>query len=228
MIEILYPAWNRLEFTRKSFETMLANTNWECVSRLVVYDDGSSDGTREYLAEQVRSAPVNTVLITTNGIGPVAIMIDYLRSLKQNDIVFAKIDNDVVLPPGWVEAGLQVLHDDASVDLIGIEALRPLGKGPYTYSPAEYIGGIGFMRSRAFRGCVPTPNGRFGFTKWQSSHEDVKKGWIDPALSVCLLNLMPFEPWSSLSREYIRKGWQRDWPGPLPAEHKALWEWWAP
>jgi Glycosyl transferase family 2 len=227
MIEILYLAWNRREFTVKSFETMLANTDWAKVDRLVVYDDGSTDGTCEYLSEQVKSAPTEAVMITTAGIGPVAIMIDYLRRLKETDVVFAKIDNDVMLPPGWLENGLQVLHDDPTIDLIGIEALRPLGKGPYGFCPDEHIGGIGFMRSRAFQGCAPTPQGRFGFTKWQTSHDHIRKGWIDPAIPVCLLNLMPFEPWLSLSKDYIAKGWQRDWPGPLPASHKALWEWWA-
>jgi glycosyltransferase involved in cell wall biosynthesis len=227
MTDILYPAWNRREFTVKSFETLLANTDWNLVDHLFLYDDGSTDGTLEYLVSQVDAAPVETQLITTSGIGPVGIMVDYLRRASEEDRVFAKIDNDLMLPPNWLEDCLQVMRNDASIDLLGIEALRPIGAGPHGFYPAEHIGGIGLMRTRAFARCAPTPNGRFGFTKWQTSHDDVKKGWIDPAIRVCLLNLMPFEPWISLSREYIAKGWQRDWPEPLPETHKKLWEWWA-
>lgn len=46
-VDLFYPAWNRLEFTRETFGALLANTEWPLVRELVVYDDGSSDGTRE-------------------------------------------------------------------------------------------------------------------------------------------------------------------------------------
>jgi hypothetical protein len=225
MTELLYLAFNRLEFTRKSFSTMLANTDWKRVDRLTVYDDGSTDGTREYLAEQVKVAPVESTLRATEKLGPVGIMVHYLTQDEQ-DGIFVKVDNDVMLPPNWLDEGLRVMLDP-TIDLLGIEAIRPAGPGPRGFSPAEHIGGIGFMRHRAFRGCLPTPRGRFGFTKWQSAHDHVKKGWIDPAMPVCLLNLVPFEPWLSLSRQYIANGWQRDWPGPLPESSKVQWEWWA-
>jgi len=227
MTDLLYLAFNRLEFTRRSFSTMLANTDWSKIDRLLVYDDGSSDGTREYLAEQVARAPVESSLRATQKLGPVGIMVDYL-SRTEEDGLFVKIDNDVMLPPGWLGRGLEVMASDPTIDLLGIEAIRPLGPGPHRFLPAVHIGGIGFMRIRAFEGCAPTPRGRYGFTKWQTSHDRVKKGWIDPAIPVCLLNLMPFEPWLSLSREYVLNGWQRDWPPPMPPECKAHWDWWAP
>lgn len=225
MTEILYLAWNRLEFTRKSFETMIANTDWTKIDRLVVYDDGSTDGTREYLEAEVKNSPVAGEMLFTRGIGPVGIMVDHIGRSRQ-DGVFIKLDNDVMLPPGWLAEGLGILRQQPSIDLLGIEAIRPLGPGPRRFFEAEHIGGIGFMRRRAFDRCVPTAAGRFGFTKWQTAHDDIRKGWIDPSIPVCLLNLIPFEPWISLSREYIRKGLQRDWPGPYSEECRALWEWW--
>lgn len=226
MIDILYLAWNRLEFTRKSFETMLANTEWhKGVDRLFVYDDGSEDGTCEYLEEAVRRSPVKAKLIKTARIGPVGVMIDYICHTNI-DGIFVKIDNDVMLPPGWFSDGLSVMLSDPTIDLLGIEAIRPLGPAPRSFYPDEHIGGVGFMRTRTFEGCVPAPRGRYGFTKWQNVHTKVRKGWIDPALPVCLLNLVPFEPWASLSRQYVAKGWQRDWPPPMPANFNVYWDWW--
>src|SRR5215510_6826063 len=59
VIEILYCAWNRLEFTRATFELLRRNTDWKRISRLVVYDDGSRDGTAEFLDEAITAVPVD-------------------------------------------------------------------------------------------------------------------------------------------------------------------------
>jgi cellulose synthase/poly-beta-1,6-N-acetylglucosamine synthase-like glycosyltransferase len=226
MNDLLYLAFNRLEFTRKSFETMLANTHWSAFDRLVIYDDGSTDGTREYLEDQAKKiTAVETKLVVTQRQGPVGIMVDYLSHADQ-DGLFAKIDNDVMVPPGWFPESYALMKRDPMIDLLGIEAMYAIGSGPREFMPAEYIGGIGLMRRRAFAKCLPTPRGRFGFTAWQQDHPRVVKGWIKPALPICLLNLVPFEPWRSLSLEYIAKGWQRDWPGFMPAEFNAYWDWW--
>lgn len=237
MTEILYLAWNRLEFTRKSYETMLANTDWSRVDRLVVYDDGSTDGTAEYLREQVSLAPIPTRYSWSRNLGPVGIMRHYL--VDDDPGLFIKIDNDVMLPPGWLPECLQVMQDHPELDLLGIEAIRPVGVGPRSFRATDHIGGIGLMRYGAFECCLPTPadqGSRYGFTEWQWRHDgsasggfhaNVKKGWLDPALPVGLLNLVPVEPWRSLSLEYIRKGWQRDWPAPWEADDARRWEWFA-
>ena len=57
-VDILYCAWNRLEFTKVTFELLRRNTEWRHVEKLVVYDDGSEDGTREYLMEAGAEVPV--------------------------------------------------------------------------------------------------------------------------------------------------------------------------
>lgn len=230
MIDLLYLAYNRLEFTRKSFDTMLANTSWTNVDRLLIYDDGSTDGTREFLEQQAAvfrfsPRPGAVQFIKTEGLGPVGVMNHYLATANY-DGTFAKIDNDVMLPPRWLEESLALLGDP-SIDLLGIEAVYPTGAGRRQIEDAAHIGGIGLMRLRAFSHCVPKAQGRMGFTAWQLAHPELKKGWINPSLAVCLLNLLPFEPWKSLSTEYVKNKWQRDWPGPYVPESKSLWEWWA-
>lgn len=224
MTDLLYLAFNRLEFTRKSYETMLANTDWSRIDRLFIYDDGSTDGTREYLKQQLARAPVKAALYQSDRLGPVEIMNTHLR-LNDDDGIFIKIDNDVMLPPGWLAECLEVMRDP-TIDLLGIEAICSIGPGPRVPRETTYIGGIGLMRHRAFRCGLPLARGRFGFTAWQDAHHEIKKAWLDPALPVCLLNLIPFEPWRSLSLEYIRKGWQRDWPPFLPENETKFWEWW--
>ena len=51
-VSLLFPAFNRLEFTKQSWAALMANTDWSLVSEFHVYDDGSTDGTREWLAHE--------------------------------------------------------------------------------------------------------------------------------------------------------------------------------
>jgi hypothetical protein len=225
MIDILYLAHNRLEFTKASLAVLIENTNWQHVDKLIIYDDSSSDGTSEYLQKYV--FPIKTDLRFGIFGSPVSIMNDYLCNLDSHDHrVFAKIDSDTMVPTRWLDTCLSVMSRNPDLDLLGIEAFNQVitGNGERGYTQARYIGGIGMMRAGAFV-TLPRPSGRFGFTAWQENTPRVKKGWIDPSLPVFLLDRLPREPWRSLALEYVAKGWAREW-GPYSENDKALWSWW--
>ncbi len=217
MIDLIYLTYNRLEFTQKSLATLAANTNWDLVRNMWIYDDASRDGTLEF----VRSFDLPKRIISAKLRSPVAVMNDFLTS-KAPAPLFAKIDNDVMVPPGWLDVCLGLMGD---LDLLGIEAMYPVSPdAPRQAVAADFIGGIGLMRTAAFQ-TLPEAYGRFGFTAWQDQHPEVRKAWINPSLPVCLLDRMTSEPWRSLSQGYVAKGWQRPW-APYGAESAALWKWW--
>ncbi len=231
MIDLLYLAHNRLEFTKASVAALVANTDWSQVRRVHVYDDDSTDGTREFLEEA--KWPVYRVLCCGKPGGPVAIMNHFLTQEPRD--VFAKIDNDTMVPPGWLNECLTVMEQNPTVDLLGIEPMYPVeaigsrgeGIGIRRYAEISgYIGGIGLMRGRAFEASLPRPDGRMGFTAWQDRTPSVVKAWINPAIPVFLLDRMPMEPWKSLSAEYVAEKWQREWPTYDPAG-SALWSWFS-
>lgn len=224
MIDIIYPTFNRLEFTKESMKAMLANTDWAQVRKIVIYDDGSTDGTREYL--KAVKYPVKAEFVFSKLGGPVAITNHYLKSKPAE--LFAKIDNDTMLPPYWLSECLKVMGAHKKLDLLGIESFYPIvdGQAVRSYVLAKHIGGIGIMRSRCFMS-FPQANGRFGFTEWQHGNDRVRRGWINPSLPVFLLDRLHFEPWSKLSLEYVIKGWQRKW-APYDDSRSALWQWWKP
>ncbi len=240
MIDILFLSHNRLEFTKLCFENLIKNTNWSEVARLVIYDDESTDGTREYL-ERLAGAPSrNTVSgnveLRTGAFGsPVAIMNNYLR--RDPAKMFAKIDSDTMVPPMWLDECLRVMDMHPRVDLLGIEAFRPVKPGTVdgrSVDSAAFIGGIGLMRSRAFRYSMPNPDGKhFGFTSWQEKDTEMEKAWLNPALPVFLLDWIPREPFRTLTAEYVKRGWNRDWSTifpeqcPYPEERKDLWDWYC-
>ncbi len=66
----MYLAWNRREFTEVSFPMLLANTDWEHVRQLHVYDDGSTDGTKEFLYEAIHECPVEYHMHDRDHTGP--------------------------------------------------------------------------------------------------------------------------------------------------------------
>lgn len=227
MIDILFLAHNRLEYTRESLKTLIRNTDWDIVRKFVIYDDASTDGTREFLASM--QCPKREFRAGAFG-GPVDVMNDYLSRDYFAGMV-AKVDNDTMVPPGWL--GQLCKGMAFELDLLGMEAFNPVDARPVArgYTPANFIGGIGLMRHRAFQYSVPRPGGRFGFTAWQEharkeNDEKVKAGWLNPSIPVFLLDHLPMEPWRSLGAEYVRRKWQREWP-PYHKEQASLWSWWG-
>jgi len=249
--DVLYIAWNRLEFTRFSFAMLLENTDWTMVERLVVCDDGSTDGTAEILEEMIAEfgdadeRPAAIEFWQRSYGGPVAFMNEYVESSKADR--FAKIDNDIVVPAGWLEALSDVMDANPHVEILGMEAGR-MGvprrdgqewDGVYRPEPARWIGGVGLIQTRTL-GERPkmNPNGRFGWTEWQREYLCPNRiAWISPDLALCELSRIPFEPWFSLSNEYRAvevKDWkrpdnlERDWPRYHERWCEFYWGWWRP
>jgi len=225
--EILYLAYNRLAYTQASFRLLRENTNWRRVSRLIVYDDGSTDGTAEWLEEAGMQVPVPVFEFRPIHFGaPAATRNDY-ASTSEADIV-VKIDNDIAVPPLWLEAMLSVMKRSPQLELLGMDGGRHGVADPYVppsrchWEDASHIGGVGAIRLSALhRRPAVMARGRFGWTEWQHRHEPVR-GWITPGLAVAQLDLIPEQTWETLAADYVAKGWARYW-----TPYSALHPWWA-
>jgi len=236
-VEILYTAWNRRAFTEVTFELLKRNTDWARVSRLVIYDDGSEDGTLQYLHEQraanIAEPWVDELEVREGGWRSLGATMNDFVSLSEAEL-FVKIDNDIAMPPGWLPRILSAWMRNREYELIGMEAAWNgaykglLARQKYSVLPARHIGGVGLMRVKAFewRRAIPLSlgkNGRAGFTIWQHRYHP-KAGWLKPDLPNVQLDKIPEEPWASLSAEYVEKGWTRPWDPYLP-DMKGWWEW---
>lgn len=237
MVDLLYLAKNRLEFTRESFSMLVANTDWDLVQEFHVFDDGSTDGTVEYLNDvcsSQRSVDVN--LTRTDHNSPVLSFNTFVRETSSEFVV--KIDNDCGLPKHWLSICLQIFEASPELQCLGIEPFYEVDNDMLivrTWEPARYTGGIGVFRRETFeRRRLPTPrNVYFGFGDWQEAN-GITCGWIRPSLPVFLLDHLPFEPWRSLSKLYREKGWQRlswgEYERPSRRTNQdhgpELWSWW--
>ena len=231
-IDILYLAKGRLEFTQHTLEMLIKNTNWDLVNKLVVYDDGSSKPDQTWLHRATTKLKVKNEFRLTNFGSPVAVMNHFLD--RRETDVFAKVDNDIVLPPGWLEAMTSVMESHPTLDLLGMEAGmsgRPEDgwNGVYGVNlDCSHIGGVGLIRGASIRRFSrPVPNGRFGWTENQHANA-YQKAWIKPDLQMCEMDKLPFEPWMSITEAYRNEpGLQRDWPNYPGDMADYYWKWWT-
>ena len=256
MIDILFLAHKRPEFTRASLKALLENTDLSLHgvdgetsstdNRLWMMTDGDLETFGEY-----QDHPLLAGISARRHGGPVAclngMMLDDGGVWCHPEAEFlCKIDNDTIVPPGWLPACLDLMRRYPNVDLLGIEPWTPDEKlfrrwrhpfepGEQLWSltprPVSHIGGIGLFRRSAFeRFGRPAPNSkdrRYGFTEWQWQHPGMVKAFIDPPLPVFLLDHLPFEPWVSLSAKYEAEGIQRPHGWTYELKHRALWEWFS-
>lgn len=234
---MLYCAWNRLEFTKPSFQSLIDNTDWDLVRILYIHDDASKDGTARYLQDAQAAVPEN-VSVRYESMklgGPVAVTnrhLDLFAATADRDDVgaFVKIDNDVIVSPGWLNELVRVSTINPGIDFLGIQPrFGPPVPGhcdDRRVEEARHIGGVGLMRYRAFEVCRPTPNGRYGFTEFQCRHPENRKGWITPDLPCFCLDLIDLEPYASFAVSHIAKGWARPWSKYVDGG-RSYYAWWA-
>jgi O-methyltransferase len=224
-VDLFYLTSNRLEFTRETFSALLENTDWKLVRELVVNDNSSVDGTREWTRRAIKDCPAPVRWIEADYSSPVAAMLNFIRSASAP--ILAKVDNDAMMPPSWLRQSLEVMNRYPELQLLSTEALNPHSDDVQAvrgYTPSEFVSGLGLYRRQAFARSQPTPMGKyFGLEEWQMAQPKLVRGWINPGLCVFLLDRLPFEPWLTYSKRYIEKGWQRDCYRYDPAS--TLWKW---
>ena len=247
MIDILYLAKGRPEFTAASLLALMRNTDWR-TARLNIYTDGDPDThVRSVLATHNWPLQcVNWINITPLG-GPIEVMCDFIKHAAHSG-VFAKIDNDCCVPPCWLQQSLDIMHGHPELHILGIEPGLSRTRAPWStrppeptpeskyvarygqtpgYAPCDSIGGVGLMRRKVFEiyPDMAQHHTYGGFSDWQLRHADVVKGWIVPPLRLFLLDRLNFSPWKELSAKYIANGEQRPWTM-YPQTSSILWQWW--
>ncbi|MFO0810211.1 MAG: glycosyltransferase family 2 protein [Gemmataceae bacterium] len=114
-ISVVVVTFNGLVFTRMCLSSVLGNTT-EPGYELIVVDNASTDGTAEYLAAVVAENPHVRVVRNATNRGFAAANNQGL-ALAAGD-VFVLLNNDTIVPPGWLATLTRHLADPA-VGLVG-------------------------------------------------------------------------------------------------------------
>ena len=112
---IVVVAFNGLVFTRLCLESVLANTDGPPYE-LVLVDNASSDGTRDYLAELGERWGFVRVLVNDGNRGFAPAVNQGLAASRGEFLVV--LNNDTIVPPGWLPPFLGHLADER-VGLVG-------------------------------------------------------------------------------------------------------------
>jgi GT2 family glycosyltransferase len=114
-VSIVIVTWDNLVFTRMCLESVLATTSTSH-TEVVVVDNGSDDGTAAYLLEMANRFSGLRVLLNRSNLGFVRAANQGLAAARGDVLVL--LNNDTVVPPGWVD-GLVRHLGDPSVGMVG-------------------------------------------------------------------------------------------------------------
>ena len=122
LVSIVIPTFNRLDLTRDCLDGIRRTTAPGSVE-IVVVDNRSTDGTRDYLAAEQRAGRIRCLLNEENiGFGKAC-----NRAVETSTGEFVLLlNNDIVPLPGWLDAMLAELADP-TVGIVGSRLLYPDG-----------------------------------------------------------------------------------------------------
>lgn len=103
-VPVLYLTYNRLDYTRQTLPALLERTP---LGRIYIVDNGSTDGTREYL-ESIEHEGIERRIFPDTNTGISGAM-NLFFELTADQPYVAKIDNDTEVEEGWLEGLLNAL-----------------------------------------------------------------------------------------------------------------------
>lgn len=124
-VSICIVTWNRLDLLKRCIDSIVRNTCY-CHYKILVYSNGCTDGTQDYLREAAREnhkiIPVlsdkNEVFVKPNN--------QMMRMFPESDVVL--VNNDVVVTPNWLSALHKAAHASESYGIAGSKILYPDGR----------------------------------------------------------------------------------------------------
>ena len=177
-IPVLMITYNRLEYTKRAYKALS-----ECYGATpFVIDNASTDGTREWLRENV---PQFWSMSENKGIsGAMNFFLDHTR----NEYFVAKVDNDTIIPPDFLES--MMVHM-TKADIVQakhpiLKATHPGGFDDWVKNmPSDgalrfnhFVGGSGILFHRQLVDRIPDTDWKLGgWRKWQGMHPKVKKAF---------------------------------------------------
>ncbi len=115
LVSIIMLLWNQLDYTKKCLESLEQNT-WEKYE-LILVDNGSTDGTKEFI-HQFASTRENVRVISNSSNKGFGGGNNQGLSIAAGEYILF-LNNDVILTPGWLTYLVDGLRNNPGLGLIG-------------------------------------------------------------------------------------------------------------
>ncbi|MBT4124047.1 MAG: glycosyltransferase [Candidatus Pacebacteria bacterium] len=140
-VQIIIPTWNALEFTKMTLKTLFQYTDHSY--HLTIVDNGSEDGTGDYLKELEMELAVQfpehmigfNVIYNGENKGYAEANIIAWNSIPREDTRYACLcNNDLAFSPNWLSRMMGDMKRDPEIGVLGSMRPAPFVKHPHTGS----------------------------------------------------------------------------------------------
>lgn len=108
---IVVATYNRLELTKQSLPSFIDTASEKIPYMISIVDNGSSDGTQDYLKELFEQKKIHNLLLLPNNIG-ISKAHNTMWKLYDDIDFYGKIDNDMLFKkPNWLDEIVNVLNN---------------------------------------------------------------------------------------------------------------------
>jgi len=155
-IHLVFITHNRLDYTKLALASVLAEPTEEF--SLTIWDNASTDGTVEYLKNEVNDPRIVEVVLNKENVGQTGAM-NYVWSKTKAELI-GKLDNDCLVTPGWTRTFAQAHRDIPRLGAVAMwhffledfdfdrakQKIQPFGNHKIFRHP--WVCGSGFMIKR--------------------------------------------------------------------------------
>jgi glycosyltransferase involved in cell wall biosynthesis len=117
-VDLVFITYNRLDSTKLALASVLADPTEDF--SLTIWDNSSTDGTIEYLKNEVDDRRIADMVLSKENVGQTA-AVNKIWSRSKADLL-GKLDNDCIVTPGWTRPLAQA-HQD--MPQLGVVACWP-------------------------------------------------------------------------------------------------------
>ncbi len=115
-VSVMVLTYNNLELTKACLQSLMQDSEYSNLE-LIVFDNGSTDGTREYLEELQKGTANLTAILSETNLGFAAGNNKAAEKATGEYLVF--LNNDTVVSKGWVRDMLRHFREEPRLGLLG-------------------------------------------------------------------------------------------------------------
>lgn len=136
LITVIIPTFNRVELLKKAYDSCKAQSSYEF--DLIITDNASSDGTKEYLLEIEKQGLITNLLISNQNDGPLISLANALSHVKTKWVTI--LCDDDFFEPDFIESLLPILQETSkALIIVGFRTINQEGTETSCFMPSSEL-----------------------------------------------------------------------------------------